>query len=175
MSGAGGHESSVLDHRFGEGDPYTLGVEEEYMLLDPESLDLVQHIETVLDAVQGDVLADRINAEAEASDAAGQVVTARDGFLRASTYYSQAAFFADGTKNPSRLVPTWEQHRAETERAQHQPQPAKHLKGREISIFNAVKARETVGRGRDVGAQVALQRCPILRTGTRTLSRNIKT
>ena len=25
-------ESSVLDHCFGRGDPYTLGVEEEYML-----------------------------------------------------------------------------------------------------------------------------------------------
>ena len=25
---------SVLDHSFGKGDPYTLGVEEEYMLLD---------------------------------------------------------------------------------------------------------------------------------------------
>ena len=55
--------ASVMDHKFGEGDPYTLGVEEEYMLLDPESYDLVQHIETVLDAVQGDELADRINAE----------------------------------------------------------------------------------------------------------------
>ena len=33
------------------------------MLLDPESFDLVQHIETVLDAVQGDELADRINSE----------------------------------------------------------------------------------------------------------------
>jgi len=33
------------------------------MLLDPESFDLVQHIETVLDAVEGDELADRINAE----------------------------------------------------------------------------------------------------------------
>ena len=44
-------------------DPYTLGVEEEYMLLDPESLDLVQHIETVLDAIEGDELASRINAE----------------------------------------------------------------------------------------------------------------
>ena len=32
--------------------------------------------------------------------------------------------------------------RAEPERAQHQPQPAEHLKGREVSIFNAVKARE---------------------------------
>ena len=43
--------ASVVDHRFGTGDPYTLGVEEEYMLLDPRSFDLVQHIETVLDAV----------------------------------------------------------------------------------------------------------------------------
>ena len=33
------------------------------MLLDPESFDLVQHIETVLDAVEGDELADRINSE----------------------------------------------------------------------------------------------------------------
>ena len=55
--------ASVVDHKFGAGDPYTLGVEEEYMLLDPKTFDLVQHIETVLDAVQGDELADRINAE----------------------------------------------------------------------------------------------------------------
>ena len=59
----GAPAASVLDHRFGESDPFTLGVEEEYMLLDPESFDLVQHIETVLDAVQGDELADRINSE----------------------------------------------------------------------------------------------------------------
>ena len=59
----GAPAASVVDHRFGTGDPYTLGVEEEYMLLDPQSLDLVQHIETVLDAVEGDALADRINAE----------------------------------------------------------------------------------------------------------------
>jgi len=55
--------ASVLDHRFGAGAAYTLGVEEEYMLLDPESLDLVQHIEMVLDAIQGDELASRLNAE----------------------------------------------------------------------------------------------------------------
>src|SRR5437867_5743251 len=42
---------SVLDHRFGRSDPYTLGVEEEYMLLDAETLDLVQHVESVLAAV----------------------------------------------------------------------------------------------------------------------------
>ncbi|HEX3291332.1 MAG TPA: carboxylate-amine ligase [Gaiella sp.] len=58
-----GLAASVLDHRFGAGSPYTLGVEEEYMLLNPTSFDLVQHIEMVLDAIQGDELADRLNAE----------------------------------------------------------------------------------------------------------------
>src|SRR5882724_4919176 len=54
---------SVLDHAFGKGDPYTLGVEEEYMLLDAETFDLVQHIDTVLAAVAGHELEERINAE----------------------------------------------------------------------------------------------------------------
>jgi carboxylate-amine ligase len=54
---------SVLDHAFGEGDPYTLGVEEEYMLLDAETFDLVQHIDTVLAAVHGHELEPRINPE----------------------------------------------------------------------------------------------------------------
>ena len=54
---------SVLDHKFGEGDPYTLGVEEEYMLLDSETFDLVQHIDTVLAAVEGDERGERLNAE----------------------------------------------------------------------------------------------------------------
>ena len=54
---------SVLDHAFGKSDPYTLGVEEEYMLLDGESFDLVQHIDTVLAAVAGHELEPRINAE----------------------------------------------------------------------------------------------------------------
>ena len=44
---------SVLDHKFGTGTPYTLGVEEEYQLLDPESFDLVQRIDTVLAAFVG--------------------------------------------------------------------------------------------------------------------------
>ena len=42
----------MLEHKFGQGDPYTLGVEEEYMLLDPETWDLVQHIDSVLAAVE---------------------------------------------------------------------------------------------------------------------------
>ncbi|MDX6513451.1 MAG: glutamate---cysteine ligase / carboxylate-amine ligase [Gaiellaceae bacterium] len=54
---------SVLDHKFGASDPYTLGVEEEYMLLDSETFDLVQHIDTVLAAVAGHELEPRINAE----------------------------------------------------------------------------------------------------------------
>jgi carboxylate-amine ligase len=54
---------SVLDHKFGTGDPYTLGVEEEYMLLDPETFDLVQHIDTVLGAIAADDYEGSINAE----------------------------------------------------------------------------------------------------------------
>jgi carboxylate-amine ligase len=55
---------SVLDHSFGSSDAaYTLGVEEEYMLLDGETFDLVQHIDTVLAAVSGHELEPRINAE----------------------------------------------------------------------------------------------------------------
>jgi glutamate---cysteine ligase / carboxylate-amine ligase len=54
---------SVLDHMFGQSDPYTLGVEEEYMLLDPETFDLVQHIDTVLAAMEGHELHERVNPE----------------------------------------------------------------------------------------------------------------
>jgi glutamate---cysteine ligase / carboxylate-amine ligase len=54
---------SVLDHAFGKSDAYTLGVEEEYMLLDGKTFDLVQHIDTVLAAVSGHELEPRINAE----------------------------------------------------------------------------------------------------------------
>jgi glutamate---cysteine ligase / carboxylate-amine ligase len=54
---------SVLDHAFGKSDAYTLGAEEEYMLLDAETFDLVQHIDTVLAAVSGHELEPRINPE----------------------------------------------------------------------------------------------------------------
>jgi carboxylate-amine ligase len=54
---------SVLDHNFGAGDQYTLGVEEEYMLLDGESFDLVQHVDTVLSAARNGELTDRIGPE----------------------------------------------------------------------------------------------------------------
>ena len=55
--------ASVLDHSFGRSEPFTLGVEEEYMLLDPETYDLVQHIDSVLAAVAHGEHQDRINAE----------------------------------------------------------------------------------------------------------------
>jgi glutamate---cysteine ligase / carboxylate-amine ligase len=54
ITGTGlGPAGSVLEHKFGQGEPYTLGVEEEYMLLDSESFDLVQRIDTVLAAIVG--------------------------------------------------------------------------------------------------------------------------
>jgi carboxylate-amine ligase len=57
-------DSSVTEHRFGSGDPYTLGVEEEYMLLDPETWDLVQHIDSMLARVSDDAEFEaRINPE----------------------------------------------------------------------------------------------------------------
>jgi len=54
---------SVRDHTFGKSDPFTLGVEEEYQLLDGQTLDLVQHIDTMLAAVSGHELEPRINPE----------------------------------------------------------------------------------------------------------------
>src|SRR5438046_10701583 len=54
---------SVLEHAFGKTRQYTLGVEEEYMLLDPESFDLVQHIDTFLAAVAGHELEAQMKAE----------------------------------------------------------------------------------------------------------------
>jgi glutamate---cysteine ligase / carboxylate-amine ligase len=60
---AASHPASVEDHRFGEGPPYTLGVEEEYQLLNGATFDLVQHIEAVLAAAEGHELEPQINPE----------------------------------------------------------------------------------------------------------------
>jgi carboxylate-amine ligase len=54
---------SVLEHKFGESPPFTLGVEEEYMLLDPSSFDLVQHVDTVLTAMQEGEFTERVGPE----------------------------------------------------------------------------------------------------------------
>ena len=61
--GSGTEPVSVLEHRFGRGAQYTLGVEEEYMLLDPETWDLVQHIDSVLQAVEDGEHSERLHAE----------------------------------------------------------------------------------------------------------------
>ncbi len=64
ITGKGGaYAGSVLEHRFGTGSQYTLGVEEEYMLLDGTTFDLVQHIESVLAATEGHELESQVNAE----------------------------------------------------------------------------------------------------------------
>jgi carboxylate-amine ligase len=43
---------SVLDHHFGASPPFTVGIEEEYMLLDPVTFDLVQRADRLLAAEQ---------------------------------------------------------------------------------------------------------------------------
>jgi hypothetical protein len=56
--------------------------------------------------------ADRVRGFAEQSVAKGHRTSAREAFLRASlTYYKNAAFFLDGTSDPSRILPTWKAHR----------------------------------------------------------------
>jgi pimeloyl-ACP methyl ester carboxylesterase len=56
--------------------------------------------------------ADRVRRFAEQSAAKGHQTSAREAFLRASlTYYKNAAFFLDGTADPSRTLPTFKAHR----------------------------------------------------------------
>ena len=55
--------SSVDAHRFGSGPTYTLGVEEEYMLLDASTLDLVQRADRMLKAQESFELADHLSPE----------------------------------------------------------------------------------------------------------------
>ena len=49
--------SSALDHAYGKGTPFALLVEEEAMLLDPETFDLAQRVDSVLAAADGDLAA----------------------------------------------------------------------------------------------------------------------
>jgi glutamate---cysteine ligase / carboxylate-amine ligase len=53
----------VLDHRFGAGPALTVGVEEEFMLLDRESLDLVQRIERILALEKRGAFAELVSEE----------------------------------------------------------------------------------------------------------------
>jgi dienelactone hydrolase len=62
-------------------------------------------------------LAVRIEQIADRADKEGREVSARGAYLRAASYYAAATSFVEGTKDPSRLVPTWEAHRACWDRA----------------------------------------------------------
>jgi carboxylate-amine ligase len=55
--------ASVTEHRFGAGPPLTVGVEEEYMLLDPETWELVQGSEQILRSEARGEFAELVTAE----------------------------------------------------------------------------------------------------------------
>jgi carboxylate-amine ligase len=55
--------SSVVEHRFGTGRPYTVGIEEEYMLLDPLTFDLVQRADSILALERDGELAEHLAPE----------------------------------------------------------------------------------------------------------------
>ena len=55
--------SSVTDHRFGSMPSYTVGVEEEYMLLDPTDLDLVDRVEAFLEEAADGECAAQVSCE----------------------------------------------------------------------------------------------------------------
>ena len=53
----------MLEHSFGTTPPYTVGVEEELMLVDPGTLDLTPHVDTVLEAAGDGALGKRVGPE----------------------------------------------------------------------------------------------------------------
>jgi carboxylate-amine ligase len=59
----GSMRSSVLEMAYGSGPPLTIGVEEEYMIVDNERYHLVSTIETVLEALEGTPIAGRVHPE----------------------------------------------------------------------------------------------------------------
>ena len=56
--------------------------------------------------------AERLQGIAEQSAASGNDVSARKAYLRAASYYATSISMIDGTKDPSRGVPTWKRHLA---------------------------------------------------------------
>ena len=67
---------------------------------------------------------DRMSGIAEACETAGDLVSAREAWLRASTYYGQAYFFTYGTQQPDRIADVWEQSRVAFDRFAALLQPA---------------------------------------------------
>ena len=95
--------SSVLEPRFGAGEPFTLGVEEEYMLLDGRTLDLVQHIEAVLAAVnaadfEGQITSEVMQSVLEIATPICSGPAEVDGQLRRLRAYVSEVAAADGLR-----------------------------------------------------------------------------
>ena len=63
LTGKGGARTSVLDHRFGCGPSFTVGVEEEYMLLAGDGFELVSGVEQLLDEAAAADLAEQLKPE----------------------------------------------------------------------------------------------------------------
>ncbi|MDX6521120.1 MAG: glutamate---cysteine ligase / carboxylate-amine ligase [Gaiellales bacterium] len=59
----GAARPSVLDHTFGDGPPLTVGIEEEYMLLDEVAFDLVSGVEPLLEAALDGPYAEQLKPE----------------------------------------------------------------------------------------------------------------
>jgi len=57
-------------------------------------------------------LAERVRAVAEGCAQAGNPVSAREAYLRASSYYALANVMVDGSDDPKRLLPTFDLHRS---------------------------------------------------------------
>ena len=60
---------------------------------------------------------ERVRAIAEAAEAAGHPVSARDAYLRAANYAGVAFLYVLATTDPARALPTWRRQRDSFERA----------------------------------------------------------
>jgi len=59
----------------------------------------------------------RVRRIAEHAESKGDLVSARDAFLRAANYAAAAFFYVLATKDPSRSLATWRSHRRDFDRA----------------------------------------------------------
>ena len=80
-----GTRLSVLDHKYGSGPPLTMGVEEEYMLLDSKTLELGGSIDDVLAALPDQPWASRVMPELFESTAEVATGICMDSTMRDAT------------------------------------------------------------------------------------------
>jgi len=70
----------------------------------------------------------RVRRIAEHAESKGDLVSARDAFLRAANYAAAAFFYVLATKDPSRSLATWRSHRRDFDRAMKLwPTPAERI------------------------------------------------